>query len=314
MAFFKCFKKGTVTILEDESDNQDEGTTLLVGAPLLASEVSEVDNSLHIPSWSQEVFCQLSSFKKSKSTNRDLHSTVLQLKSLHHTDTGSSKAFELLSNRIHNGVVNWSSALPTAGESTFTEYYWEWLEDVLSRNTHVLKGTGLYNAVFASLFSYDRRAPVIQAFCEYWCPATNTRHMSRGEMFISLWDLHTIGRLPITGRFYDEVIPTTESLNRKDHKGKFGVRMAAWLKYWYRGPFKYKKPSRKTIRNKAQKPKEDSDQSGIIPMALKRTGEEEGVFEDLGIPDEDMEKSYLAAFLACWLCKFVFPKDDVTLI
>ncbi|CAL8083342.1 unnamed protein product [Prunus armeniaca] len=27
-----------------------------------------------------------------------------------------------------------------------------------------------------------------------------------------------------------------------------------------------------------------------------------------------MEKSYLAAFLACWLCKFVFPKDDVTLI
>ncbi|CAL9017787.1 unnamed protein product [Prunus brigantina] len=27
-----------------------------------------------------------------------------------------------------------------------------------------------------------------------------------------------------------------------------------------------------------------------------------------------MEKSYLAAFLTCWLCKFVFPKDDVTLI
>ncbi|CAL2227837.1 unnamed protein product [Prunus armeniaca] len=125
MAFFKCFKKGTVTILEDESDNWDEGTTLLVGAPLLASEVSEVDNSLHILSWSQEMFCQLSSFKKSKSTDRDLHSTVSQLKSSHHTDTGSSKAFELLSDRIHNGAVNWSSALPTVGESTFTEYYWE---------------------------------------------------------------------------------------------------------------------------------------------------------------------------------------------
>ncbi|CAL2270742.1 unnamed protein product [Prunus armeniaca] len=185
MVFFKCFKKGTVTILEDESDNWDEGTTLLVGAPLLASEVSEVGNSLHIPSWSQEVFCQLSSFKKSKSTDRDLHSTVLQLKSSHHTDTGSSKAFELLIDRIHNGAVNWSSTLPTAG------------------------------------------------------------------------------------RFYDEVIPTTESLNRKDHKGvsyiphicrylflayhkilqdskgKSRVRMTAWIKYWYRGPFKYKKPSRK---------------------------------------------------------------------
>ncbi|CAL8988474.1 unnamed protein product [Prunus brigantina] len=285
MAFFKCFKKGTVTILEDESDNRDEGTTLLVGAPLIASEVSEVDNSLHIPFWSQEVFCQLSSFKKSRSTDRDLHSTVLQLKSSHHIDTGSSKAFELLSDRIHNGAVNWGSAIPTAGESTFTEYYWEWLEDVLSRNTQVLKSTGLYDVVFASLFSYDRHAPVIRAFCEYWCPATNTLHMSQGEMSISLWDLHEIGGLPITGRFYDEVIPTTESLNRKDHKGvsyiphicrylflayhkilrgskgKSGVRMTAWIKYWYRGPFKYKKSSRKTVRNKSQKPKEDSDPS-----------------------------------------------------
>ncbi|CAL8153321.1 unnamed protein product [Prunus armeniaca] len=97
MAFFKCFKKGTVTILEDESDNRDEGTTLHVGAPLLASEASEVDNSLHIPSWSQEVICQLRSLKKSKSTDRDLHSTVLHLKYSHHTYIGSSKAFELLS-------------------------------------------------------------------------------------------------------------------------------------------------------------------------------------------------------------------------
>ncbi|CAL2238373.1 unnamed protein product [Prunus armeniaca] len=157
-------------------------------------------------------------------------------------------------------------------------------------------------------------------------------------MSISLWDLHEIGGLPITGRFYDEVIPSAESLNRKDHKGvsyiphicrylflayhkilqdskgKSGVRMTAWIKYWYRGPFKYKKPSRKTIRNKSQKPKEDFDPSGIIMGALKRTKKEEGVFEDLGITDEDMERSYLAAFLACWLCKFVFPKDDVTLI
>ncbi|KAI5328304.1 hypothetical protein L3X38_027701 [Prunus dulcis] len=164
MAFFKCFKKGTVTILEDESDSRDEGTTLLVGAPLLASEVSEVDNYLHISSWSQEVFCQLSSFKKSKSTDRDLHSTVLQLKSLHHTETNSLGVFELLSDRIHNGAVNWGSVLPTAGEYTFIEYYWEWLEDVPSRNTQVLKSVGLYNAVFASLFSYDRHAPVIRAF------------------------------------------------------------------------------------------------------------------------------------------------------
>ncbi|CAL9011785.1 unnamed protein product [Prunus brigantina] len=125
MAFFKCFMIGTVTILEDESDNLDEGTTLLVGAPLLASKVSEVDNSLHIPSWSQGVFCHQGHFKNSKSTRRDLHLTILQLKSSHHAETNSLRAFELLSDQIHNGAVNWSSVLKTASESTFTEYYWE---------------------------------------------------------------------------------------------------------------------------------------------------------------------------------------------
>ena len=167
MTFFKSFKKGTVTILEDESDTRDEGTTLLVGPPLVASEVSEIEECLHIPSWSQEVFCQLSCFTKSKSTSRDLHSTILQLKSSHHTDVDSPRAFELLSDRIHNGAVSWDTTLPTLGESTYTEYYWEWLEDVLSRSAQILKGVGLYDAVFSSLFSYDRHAPVIRAFCEY---------------------------------------------------------------------------------------------------------------------------------------------------
>ncbi|CAL8174012.1 unnamed protein product [Prunus armeniaca] len=229
----------------------------------------------------------MSSFKKSKSTDRDLHSTVLQLKSSHHTYTNSSKAFELLSDRIHNGVVNWSSALPTAGESTFTDY--------------------------------DRHAPVIRAFREYWCLATNTLHTSQGEMSISLWDLHEIGGLTITGRFYDEVIPATESLNMKDHKGvSYIPHICRYLFLAYHKILRDSKgksgPSRKTIQNKSKKPKEDSDPSGIISRTLKRTEEEEGVFEDLGIADENMEKSYLAAFLTCWLCKFVFPKDDVTLI
>ncbi|CAL9018763.1 unnamed protein product, partial [Prunus brigantina] len=216
-------------------------------------------------------------FKKSKSTDRDLHSTVLQLKSSHHTNTGSSKAFELLSDRIHNGAVNWSSALPTAGESTFTEYYWEWLQDVLSRNTQSFEPFASIGVLQQILF------------------------IRRKERCLFLF-----------GIFMKLAVSLLQIL--RDSKGKSGVRMIAWIKYWYRGPFKYKKPSRKTIRNKSQKPKEDSDPSGIIPTALKHTEEEEGVFEDLGIADEDMEKSYLAAFLAFWLCKFVFPKDDVTLI
>lgn len=32
------------------------------------------------------------------------------------------------------------------------------------------------------------------------------------------------------------------------------------------------------------------------------------------MPDEDVESTYLAAFLTCWLCVFVSPKDDTSLI
>ncbi|KAM1763679.1 hypothetical protein ACFX11_003000 [Malus domestica] len=38
------------------------------------------------------------------------------------------------------------------------------------------------------------------------------------------------------------------------------------------------------------------------------------MFEDLSVASEHVEESYLADFLACWLCTFIFPKDDVNFI
>jgi hypothetical protein len=32
------------------------------------------------------------------------------------------------------------------------------------------------------------------------------------------------------------------------------------------------------------------------------------------VTDEDVESTYLAAFLACWLCLFVLPEDDTGMI
>ncbi|KAL0285036.1 UNVERIFIED_CONTAM: hypothetical protein Scaly_2831000 [Sesamum calycinum] len=40
---------------------------------------------------------------------------------------------------------------------------------------------------------------VIKAFYEAWCPSTNTLPTSFGELCISLWDLHTLAGLPMTG-------------------------------------------------------------------------------------------------------------------
>ena len=38
------------------------------------------------------------------------------------------------------------------------------------------------------------------------------------------------------------------------------------------------------------------------------------VFYDLGVVEADVKETYLAAFLACWLCKFIFPWGCVNLI
>ena len=77
---------------------------------------------------------------------------------------------------------------------------------------------------------------------------------------------------------------------------------------------KYKRSSKKSGRNKTTKPKGEPDPSGVIGLAGRRTLAKLKAFEDLGVVSEHLEESYLAVFLACWLCKFVFPKDDVNFI
>ena len=72
------------------------------------------------------------------------------------------------------------------GEFSYLPKYWEWLEDILSRNTKVLSDANLYEPLLASLFTYDRNTHVLQAFPDCWCIAMNTLHTSVGEVSISL--------------------------------------------------------------------------------------------------------------------------------
>ncbi|KAM2187958.1 hypothetical protein ACFX1R_031566 [Malus domestica] len=77
---------------------------------------------------------------------------------------------------------------------------------------------------------------------------------------------------------------------------------------------KYKKSLKKSGRNKTTRPKEDSDLSGAIGSTGRHSSVEVRAFEDLGITSKHVEESYIAVFLACWLCKFVFPTGDVGFI
>ncbi|TYK25971.1 uncharacterized protein E5676_scaffold1441G00320 [Cucumis melo var. makuwa] len=75
-------------------------------------------------------------------------------------------------------------------------------ELAVARNTSVLKCARLFNAMMASMYTYDRNSDIVRAFCEAWCPSTNTLHISSGEMSISLWDLWVIGGLLIKAYYH----------------------------------------------------------------------------------------------------------------
>ncbi|KAM2977198.1 hypothetical protein FF2_014166 [Malus domestica] len=338
MVFLKCFKNNTITILAKEGDPQDSGMTLKLYVPLTGPKALVLpikDNSMHIKSWSSEVSWELVDSVRPTTKRKVCISRILILNSLHHDRANPLVKSKLLGDRICSGAIAWNSTLSTTGGAAFVEFYWEWLEDVLSRSKDVLTNTGLYHAVYASLFSYDRHPSVIRAFFEHWCSATNTLHTARGEMSISLRDLHKLGGLPIQGKFYDEVVPSVEEFSCRNSRGlpascrylfwayhklfqeapdKSGMKISSWIRFWYWDAVKYKRPSKKNGRNKTTRPKRDSDPSGVIGLAGRRTPDELRTFEDLGVALEHLEESYLTAFLACWLCKFVFPKDDVNLI
>ena len=140
-------------------------------------------------------------------------SNVLLLNSSHQTTTKVHDEFGLLGSRVHDEEAKWGSLFKVLGKSFFTKGYWEWVEEVLGRHGPFLKGCKLYEAIFASLFSYDHHASMIRVFCECWCPTTNTLHTSIGKVSISLWDLYLLVGLPISGSFYDEMVPSAEKLS-----------------------------------------------------------------------------------------------------
>ncbi|KAK4397877.1 hypothetical protein Sango_1263200 [Sesamum angolense] len=101
-------------------------------------------------------------------------------------------------------------------EFRYTKGYWEWTEDVLNRCGDRLRYLKIHDVVYASL--YDHNSDIVKAFCETWYPLTNTLLTSVGELSISLWDLHELAGLPMTGCLYDEAVPSALVLIGVDEK------------------------------------------------------------------------------------------------
>ncbi|KAL0394687.1 UNVERIFIED_CONTAM: hypothetical protein Slati_4434900 [Sesamum latifolium] len=269
--------------------------------------------------------------------------TVWTLRATHHELPRYQQSNDLIPLRtlgrsIIEGDAKWDGNLQFIGDFHYTKGYWEWTEDVLSHCGRRLHLISAYDAVYASLFTYDHNSDIIKAFCEAWCPFTNTLFTSAGELSISLWDLHDLAGLPITGCLYDEVVPSALELTGADEKGgRFIPRSSKyllyayhllqgadddqcsnssidkWVKFWSKKAIKYHLPpprkEKKTVR-----PKSTHNPLGDITPHKRWSIAEEALFEKLCIEGNLKEEVYLTAYLACWLCTFVLPDKDVNSI
>ena len=253
-----------------------------------------------------------------------------------HSTANHINPFPLLGRRISAGEVQWvlpsfkTPPLQYKGEFSYLPKYWEWLEDILSRNTKVLSDANLYEPLLASLFTYDRNPHVLQAFLECWCTATNTLHTSVGEVSISLWDLHSISGLPVYNSFYEEVVPNSKEISSLplccrplfaafhhlslELGGSHLVTTAAWVKFWFCVESKYQKPpTRRSIKRNARG-KQSHNPSGKIDAPRILTKEDKAPFNVLKVEKRLIEETWLAASISCWLCEFALPNGGPNLI
>uniref|UniRef100_A0A9I9E2G3 Aminotransferase-like plant mobile domain-containing protein n=1 Tax=Cucumis melo TaxID=3656 RepID=A0A9I9E2G3_CUCME len=318
-----------LVILSDRNQPREDGLSLIVEKPwagAFADHWPRLDNNSVLPRLSVEI--PLSEGKSA---------WILQ-SSIHHEAPNSGRALTL-GQRLIEGQTRWGTVTKVPREFCFTDCYWEWLELVVGRNTRLLYSTRLYGAVTASLYTYDRNSDVVRAFCEAWCPSTNTLHTMAGELSISLWDLWSFGGLPIKGDFYEERIPSFKELTstsrdktkclpttcqylfqayysivctqRNDRstssKNDSQVTIGSWISFWYLGTRSYDKPTTRKQKN-ASRSKSTQNPDGSKIQAREWSSRESMLFAELGIKDDLKDETYLAAFLSCWLCLFVFPQ------
>ncbi|KAF7143859.1 hypothetical protein RHSIM_Rhsim05G0147000 [Rhododendron simsii] len=231
-------------------------------------------------------------------------------------------------------IPSFRALLLRFGQFSFINQYWEWAEDVLGRSSKKLLEARIYGAVYASFFTYDHDANLIQSFCEHWCPFINTLHTPAGELSVSLWDLSYIGGLPIYGKFYDEVISLARDLTGVDENNMYllppscrhlfvayhrlfrasethHITAHDWIHFWCRLKNKYSKYSNLSPNDQSEGASRPTVHISVPPEPTK---DEEGVFNELGIKARLREEVYLAVFLSCWLSVFVLPKGKVNQI
>ncbi|KAG9444996.1 hypothetical protein H6P81_016336 [Aristolochia fimbriata] len=199
-------------------------------------------------------------------------------------------------------------------------FYFEWADAVLRTCSERLVAVDLVHAVRTSMFRNGCCGNVVTVFTEVWCSSTNSIFTREGELSISLWDMHRLGGLPITGGIFDETFPSVEDFSPghcfplpesikylilayywlaepSEVEGQSGLQMSDWVSFWFR-PKKGVQPSEDAWVDRART-------SGLT--SRDRSDRLNQPFAELGVPDALPDEVYLAAFLSLWLCRCILP-------
>ncbi|KAH0645323.1 hypothetical protein KY284_033207 [Solanum tuberosum] len=260
-----------------ETEEGEEQTRFLTHAPLVgryANQLPFLKNPFHMANWTSV---------HTHTSNNLLKLWSLQAPDHHHANIAAP--LPSLGRRIIQGEIRWGNTMTVEGEYRHIPGYWEWTEDILCRSQEVLGTTQIYDTVYASLFTYDRNSNILQAFCEAWCPKTNTFLTSVGELSISLWDLYVLEGLPIWGSLYEEIVPEVKELVGSDEKrtkyiprtceylfaafhhlrgANQEVSFSKWISFWCKKPQRYEAAPPREEKMSAR-PESTHNPSGVLP-------------------------------------------------
>ncbi|KAK6146337.1 hypothetical protein DH2020_020206 [Rehmannia glutinosa] len=90
--------------------------------------------------------------------------------------------------------------------------------------------------------------------------------------------------------------------------------ISEWIRFWSKKLTKYNKPPPRTEKKRVARPKSTYNPLGNLDVHGEWSPAEKASFSKINIKESLREETYLAAFLACWLCVFVLPNDDINMI
>ncbi|KAF8404495.1 hypothetical protein HHK36_009380 [Tetracentron sinense] len=244
--------------------------------------------------------------------------------------------------KIQERLTRWGPNIGIWGDIQYLNGFWDWSIETYDKMWHKPETSHLARAVRAANDDYSRPNSMYRAFCEVWCPETNTFITGRGEIGISLWEMELISGLSIVGEYYEEIIPNFDELMGSGdvvglpkacqylfkayalialEKESGEVKYSDWVDFWYIKAKRLPNP-RLTQEYKDSKRGFSIDKKGKShPMKVRRPFPlrsalskkqqqgEESPFIRLNFPIDMQteDEAIVAAYLSLWLCRFVFP-------